>query len=250
MGRLGKEITGQVLSIIGFIGVTVTCGIPMWRVNNYIGANIVTGQIIWDGLWMNCVMQSTGQMQCKLNNAVMTLTADLQAARALVVISILFCFVGIVVTFVGAECTSCLDKHSSKGKVVILGGILLIVGGVLVLIPVCWSAAVTIQEFANPLTITTQKREIGAAIYIGWGSAAILLFAGIMLCTSCPPEQPVPRYGQAYAPAPMYSYAGSMMNAGPYGKVYRPAPSYIGTGTYMPSKQYAAPRPYSTGPYL
>merc|ERR1739838_1175578 len=94
MGRIGKEVAGQVISFIGFVGVCVSCGIPMWRVTSYIGANIVTGQIVWDGLWMNCVMQSTGQMQCKMNESVMRLTRDLQAARALVICSVIFGFIG------------------------------------------------------------------------------------------------------------------------------------------------------------
>ncbi|XP_067103161.1 claudin-5-like [Osmerus mordax] len=250
MGRIGKEVSGQVLSIIGFVGVCVTCGIPMWRVTTYIGANIVTGQIIWDGLWMNCVMQSTGQMQCKMNESVMRLTQDLQSARALVIISVLFCFIGLAVTFIGAKCTSCLDKDSSKAKVMILGGILLIIGGVLVLIPVCWSAATTITDFSNPLTIETQRRELGASIYIGWGSAALLFFGGIILCTSCPPQQPMYGYGPTYAQAPMYPYAGPMMNPGNYGKVYGPPPTYSVAPSYMPSKQYAASGPYSAGRYL
>ena len=250
MGRIGKEVSGQVLSIIGFVGVCVTCGIPMWRVTTYIGANIVTGQIIWAGLWMNCVMQSTGQMQCKMNESVLRLTQDLQTARALVIISVLFCFIGLAVTFIGAKCTSCLDKDSSKAKVMIFGGILLIIGGVLVLIPVCWSAATTITDFSNPLTIETQRRELGASIYIGWGSAALLFFGGIILCTSCPPQQPMYGYGPTYTQAPMYPYAGSMMNPGNYGKVYGPPPTYSGAPSYMPSKQYAAPGPYSAGRYL
>ena len=251
MGRIGKEVSGQVLSFIGFVGVCVTCGIPMWRVTTYIGANIVTGQIIWDGLWMNCVMQSTGQMQCKMNESVMRLTQDLQSARALVIISILFCFIGLAVTFIGAKCTSCLDKDSSKAKVMILGGILLIIGGVLVLIPVCWSASTTITDFSNPLTIETQRRELGASIYIGWGSAALLFFGGIILCTSCPPQQPMyGGYGPTYGQAPMYPYAGSMMNPGNYGKVYGPPPTYSVAPSYMPSKQYASPGPYAAGRYI
>nr|URX57503.1 claudin 27b [Lateolabrax maculatus] len=248
MGRLGKEVAGQVISFIGFVGVAVTCGIPMWRVTTYIGANIVTGQVVWDGLWMNCVMQSTGQMQCRLNESVMRLSRDLQAARALVIISLIFGFIGFIITFIGAKCTGCLDKDSSKAKVVIIGGCLVIVCAILVLIPVCWSAAITITDFQNPLTIETQRRELGASIYIGWGSAAVLLVGGIILTTSCPPEKPM--YG--YPPAPMYPYAGPGANPATYGPVYGPPPSrtYTASGTYMPGKPYAAPTTYSPGRYL
>ncbi|XP_023271788.1 claudin-4-like [Seriola lalandi dorsalis] len=253
MGRIGKEVAGQVISFIGLIGVAVTCGIPMWRVTTFIGANIVTGQIVWDGLWMNCVMQSTGQMQCSLNESVLRLSPDLQSARALVIISLVFGFIGFMITFIGAKCTGCLNKDSSKAKVVIIGGCLIILSAVLVLIPVCWSAAITISDFESPLTVETQKRELGASIYIGWASAVLLLIGGIILTTSCPPQKPMYGY-PSYPPAPMYPYAGQVANPATYGPVYAPPSSRpytgTGTGTYVPNKPYAAPAAYSPAQYL
>ncbi|XP_029963600.1 claudin f [Salarias fasciatus] len=244
MGKIGKETAGQIISFIGLVGVAVTCGIPMWRVTSFIGANIVTGQIIWDGLWMRCVMQSTGQMQCRLNESVMSLSQDLQAARALVIISLVFGFVGFIISFIGAKCTSCLKTEQSGSKVVIIAGCLVIVAAVLVLIPVCWSAAITISEFQDPLTIDTQRREIGASIYIGWASAALLLIGGIILTTSCPPQTPYgyPTYppGQLY-PAPAYPPS--------YAPVYAPA-SYTPSASYAPAKPYRAPSAYSPRQYI
>ncbi|XP_029372853.1 claudin f [Echeneis naucrates] len=250
MGKIGKEIAGQVISFIGLVGVAVTCGIPMWRVTSFIGANIVTGQIVWDGLWMNCVMQSTGQMQCRLNESVMRLTPDLQAARALVIISLVFGFIGFLITFIGAKCTSCLKRDSSKAKVVIIGGCLIILAAILILIPVCWSSAITIADFQNPLTLETQRREIGASIYIGWAAALLLLVGGIILTTSCPPQKPTYGY-PGYTPAPMYPYAGPVPNPATYGPVYAPPPSrpYSGTGTYVPNKPYAVPGTYTPARY-
>lgn len=248
MGRVGKEVAGQVISFVGLVLAAVCCGVPMWRVTSYIGANIVTGQIVWDGLWMNCVMQSTGQMQCKLNESVMRLSQDLQAARALVIICLVFGLIGFMITFIGTKCTSCLTKESSNATVVIIGGCLIILSAILVLIPVCWSAAISVSDFQSPLTIETQKREIGASIYIGWSSAALLLVGGIILTTSCPPSKPVyPTYR-----APMYPYAPATSAA--YGPVYAPPSSqpYSGTysGTYAPTKPYAAPTTYSARQYL
>ncbi|KAM9811926.1 claudin f [Syngnathus typhle] len=252
MGKIGKETAGQIISFIGLVGVAVTTGIPMWRVTSFIGANIVTGQIVWDGLWMNCVMQSTGQMQCRLNESVMRLTPDLQAARALVIISLVFGFIGFMITFIGAKCTSCLKKDASMSKVVIIGGCLVIVAAVLVLIPVTWSATITITDFQNPLTINTQRREIGAAIYIGWGSAAILLVGGIILTTSCPPQTPT--YGYPRYQAPYGSAYGSAYGNGSttYAPVYAPTSSqpYAPSGSYYPSKPYVAPSGYEPRQYI
>ncbi|XP_059389615.1 claudin f [Carassius carassius] len=237
MGRIAKEVSGQILCFIGFVGICVCCGIPMWRVTTYIGANIVTGQIVWDGLWMNCVMQSTGQMQCKIQDSIMRLTQDLQAARALIVIAIVISFIGMLLTFVGGQCSSCLKKESSMAKVLVLGGILCIVAGVICLIPVCWSSAYTISDFQSVLTIETQKRELGASIYIGWAASGSLLFGGIILCTSCPPSEDMyPNYPGMYPyQGPMYGPPGSYMPAKTY------APSAVYTGAYVPNKPYPPP---------
>ncbi|XP_026147451.1 claudin-4-like [Mastacembelus armatus] len=246
MGRIAKEVAGQVISFIGLVGIAVSCGVPMWRVTFYIGANIVTAQIVWDGLWMKCVMQSTGQMQCDLINNVLGMSADLQSARALVIFSLIFGFIGFMITFIGAKCTSCLKNEASNAKVVIIGGCLIIVSAILILIPACWSATVTISDYASLLVAETQKREIGASIYIAWGTAAVLLIGGIILTTSCPPQKPV--YG-AYPPAAMYPYVGPVRNPATYGPVYAAPSSGQYTGTYIPGKPYAAPTTYSAGRY-
>ncbi|XP_055750907.1 uncharacterized protein LOC129831578 [Salvelinus fontinalis] len=215
--------------------VIIVCALPMWKVTAFIGANIVTAQTIWEGMWMTCVVQSTGQMQCKVYDSILALPQDLQAARAMIIISILTGIVGICLSIAGGKCTNC-TSDSSKSKVTILGGILLLICAVLVLFPVCWSAAFTISDFNNPLTIETQRREIGASIYIGWGSTALLLIGGFILCTSCPPQKMYgyPSYSQG---APMYPYpCQPMVQAGPYGRVYTPTSRpYSGTGSYAPT---------------
>ncbi|XP_041920169.1 claudin f isoform X1 [Alosa sapidissima] len=247
MGRLAKEISGQVLCFIGFVGVCLTTGLPMWRVTSFIGANIVTGQVVWDGLWMRCVMQATGQMQCSIQDSIMRLTQDLQAARALVIIAVIISFVGLMLTFIGGRCSSCLKNESSMSKVVITGGVLCIVAGAVCLIPVTWSASFTIQDFQSVLTTETQKREIGSSIYIGWGSAGFLILGGALLSSSCPKNE------INYPPQPMYPYRQpGVYGPGTYmapSKTYAPSMTYAGTGSYMPNKPnaappYAAPRQY------
>lgn len=240
MGRIAKEVSGQTLCFIGLIGLCLTCGLPMWRTTYFIGANIVTGQIVWDGLWMNCVMQSTGQMQCKIQSSIMNMTQDLQAAQALIVIAILITFAGVLMVFIGGRCTSCLKNEASMAKLVIFGGILCIIAAVVCLIPVCWSATFTIYDYDNVLVPTSQKREIGSCIYIGWGTTFVLLLGGIILCTSCPPN---------YTNQNMYPYQGPYM--GPARNYMPPKgypPSVTYSGTYVPGKPYMAPGTYAAVP--
>ncbi|XP_076837182.1 uncharacterized protein LOC143482650 [Brachyhypopomus gauderio] len=242
MGRIAKEVSGQTLCFIGLVGLCLCCGLPMWRTTYYIGSNIVSGQIVWDGLWMNCVMQSTGQMQCKMESSIMSLMQDLQAARALTIIAIIVAAVGVLLTFVGGRCSSCLKNESSMAKMVILGGALCIVAAVICIIPVSWSAAYTISDYYNVLTPTSAKRELGGCIYIGWGTAAILIIGGVVLCSSCPPQE------DAYMKG-MYPYQSPMMAPGPYMPVRTYSPNVPYTGPYVPNKSYpatyvAAPRQY------
>ncbi|XP_054857622.1 claudin-3 [Eublepharis macularius] len=185
---MGLEIGGISLSVLGWIGCILCCGLPMWRVTAFIGANIVTAQIMWEGLWMDCVVQSTGQMQCKVYDSMLALPPDLQAARALVVIAIVLGVLGILIFLMGAQCTRCMEEESAKAKVTIVSGVVFLLTGIMILIPVSWSANTIIRDFYNVLVPQAQKRELGASLYIGWAASALFVFGGALLCCSCPPK--------------------------------------------------------------
>ncbi|XP_066551711.1 claudin 3c [Amia ocellicauda] len=207
----GLEICGIALGVLGWITAIVTCALPMWRVTAFIGSNIVTAQIIWEGLWMICVVQSTGQMQCKIYDSMLALPQDLQAARALTVISVILAVLALLISIVGAKCTNCIEDEASKAKVMIISGILFIISGVMQLIPVCWSANTIIRDFYNPLLNDAQRRELGASLYIGWGAATLLLIGGALLCCSCPPRE------KKYMPSRM-AYSAPRSAGGGYDK--------------------------------
>ncbi|KAE8287374.1 Claudin-4 [Larimichthys crocea] len=184
----GRQILGLALAIIGFLGSIIICALPTWKVTAFIGANIVTSQVIWEGLWMNCVTQSTGQMQCKVYDSLLALPQDLQAARALVIIAIIAGVFGILLGVVGGKCTNFVEDEREKSKVAIASGVIFIIAGFLVLVPVCWTANTIIRDFYNPVMTNAQRRELGASLYIGWGSAGLLFLGGALLCSSCPPR--------------------------------------------------------------
>uniref|UniRef100_A0A672SRJ6 Claudin b n=1 Tax=Sinocyclocheilus grahami TaxID=75366 RepID=A0A672SRJ6_SINGR len=165
MVSAGLQLLGTALAILGWIGVIVVCAIPMWKVTAFIGSNIITAQTSWEGIWMNCVVQSTGQMQCKVYDSMLALSSDLQAARALTIISIVIGILGIMLAMAGGKCT---NSH------------------------------VIIQDFYNPLLNQAQKRELGAALYIGWGAAALLIIGGGLLCCT---KYNAPSRSEASAPS-------------------------------------------------
>ncbi|NXG21232.1 CLD3 protein, partial [Grallaria varia] len=186
---MGLEIGGVALSVLGWLCSIICCALPMWKVSAFIGTNIVVAQIIWEGLWMNCVVQSTGQMQCKVYDSMLALPQDLQAARALLVVAIILAIIGLMVAIVGAQCTRCVEDESTKAKIMIVSGVIFQLSGVMTLIPVSWSANSIIRDFYNPLVIEAQKRELGTSLYVGWAASALLLLGGALLCCSCPPKE-------------------------------------------------------------
>ncbi|XP_023252796.1 claudin-4-like [Seriola lalandi dorsalis] len=186
MVSAGFQILGSALGILGWIGAIIVCALPMWKVTAFIGSNIVTSQTSWEGIWMSCVVQSTGQMQCKVYDSMLALSSDLQAARALTIIAIVVGILAILLSVAGGQCTNCVEDPSSKAKVGVASGVMFIAAGILCLVPVCWTAHTIIRNFYSPLTISAQKRELGAALYIGWGAAALMLIGGGMLCFNCP----------------------------------------------------------------
>nr|XP_020504845.1 claudin-4-like isoform X1 [Labrus bergylta] len=198
MVSAGFQMLGTALCIIGWIGVIVICALPQWKVTAFIGNNIVTAQTTWKGIWMNCVVQSTGQMQCKVYDSMLALSSDLQAARALVIIAIMVGVLGILLALAGGKCTNCVEDEVTKAKIGVAAGVTFIIAGVMCLIPVCWTAHTIVRDFYNPLVNGSQKMEMGAALFIGWGASALLIMGGALLCANCPPKD---NYSAKYSAA-------------------------------------------------
>ncbi|KAI7796465.1 putative claudin-4-like [Triplophysa rosa] len=179
-----RQLLAVFLAVVGMCGTILVCALPMWKVTAFVGANIVTAQVFWEGLWMNCVLQSTGHMQCKAYDSILALTQDLQAARALICASIGVSVVAIGLTVVGAECTNFYrEERFTKNKFGITAGAVFIVAGVLCLIAVSWSAHIIIVGFYNPLA-TERRGELGASIYVGWVAGVLLIVGGGLLTST------------------------------------------------------------------
>ncbi|KAK3524361.1 hypothetical protein QTP70_028023 [Hemibagrus guttatus] len=103
-------------------------------------------------------LESTGQMQCDPYDSMLALSSDLKAAQVLTVGSLLIGSLGLLLAFIGGKCTHFMDYNNQAAK-----------------------------ELLQPLhIIDAQRREVGSAIYIGWGASVLLLLGGGMLCsTSC-----------------------------------------------------------------
>ncbi|MCI4393857.1 hypothetical protein PGIGA_G00162290 [Pangasianodon gigas] len=112
--------------------------------------------------------------------------ADLQASRAILVIAPLVALVAILASIAGGKCTNCLDQSTAKARVATAAGVFFLIAGLLSLVPPSWMANAVIRDFYNPLVAQSQKRELGASIFICWGAAVLMVIGGGLLCTSWP----------------------------------------------------------------
>lgn len=188
MASTGLQLLGLVLALLGWAGGALVCAAPLWRVTAFIGNSLVRAQVVWEGLWMSCVIQSTGEIQCKVYDSVLALPGDMQAARVLCLLALMLCALALALGVLGAKCTRCLGRPSLKARVGQVAGVLFALAGFLYLIPICWTAHAVIRDFYDPAVADPHKRELGPALFLGWGMSALLLIGGALLALgSAPP---------------------------------------------------------------
>ncbi|GCC22089.1 claudin-8-like [Chiloscyllium punctatum] len=180
------QVVSLVLAVIGLVGTCAVTGLPQWSVTAFIGSKLVVFERNCEGLWMSCVQQATFRMQCKFYDSFLILRPELQAGRALMCTAVALAFLSILVAATGMKCTrGGIPDEQVKSRLLMGAGVLLILTGIVVLIPVSWTANIIVRNFYNPLVLEARKRELGEALYLGWATAGFLLAAGVILCCSC-----------------------------------------------------------------
>ncbi|XP_017582581.1 LOW QUALITY PROTEIN: claudin-17-like [Corvus cornix cornix] len=177
------QITGLIFGGVGMVGTLAATAMPQWRVSAYVDGNIVVFETIWEGLWMDCISQLGIRLQCKFYDSVLALPPPLEAFRALMCVAVGLSIVSFLMAIVGVKYTQ-RGKEGPQGISIFIlaAGVAFLLTGSLVLIPVSWTGGSIIRDFYDPDVPVPLKRELGAALYVGWGSSALLLAAGAMYC--------------------------------------------------------------------
>lgn len=214
MASTGLQLLGLLLALMGWVFGALVCAAPLWRVSAFVGGELVIAQVLWEGLWMNCLSQTTGQIQCKTYDSTLALPMSAQAARGLTVLSLLLCCLALMLGVTGAKCTHCMgdSNQSSKARLARIAAVLFLVAGLAYLIPICWTAYAIVRDFYDPNIAAPLKRELGPALYLGWG-ACVLLFVGgslLHLGSSPPGARPLPVLGGSAKKKPVAVTTGEV----------------------------------------
>ncbi|XP_012732300.2 claudin-14 [Fundulus heteroclitus] len=221
MASMAVQLLGFFLGLLGFTGTVVATLLPHWRSTAYMGSNIITATAYMKGLWMECVWHSTGIYQCELYRSLLALPRDLQAARALMVLSCVSSLLASLVAVMGMKCTHFAQRSVVKSPLVLSGGVGFLCAGVLCLVTVSWTTNDVVMAFYDPFLPSGMKYEIGLAVYLGYASSFLSLTSGLVLCWSSSSSSrerlqgplhvqtiqsssPPPPFNNPYPPAPLY----------------------------------------------
>uniref|UniRef100_A0A3Q4AZD7 Claudin n=1 Tax=Mola mola TaxID=94237 RepID=A0A3Q4AZD7_MOLML len=202
MANSGLQMLGFSLSLLGLIGLIVGTIMPQWKMSAYVGDNIITAVAMYEGLWMSCASQSTGQIQCKVYDSILQLNSALQATRALMIVGIIATVAGLGVACMGMKCTNCGgDDKTRKSRIAMTSGIIILIGALCSIIACSWFAHDIIQAL-----LVSVNPFFGSAMFIAWAGAFLAVVGGCMLAASCPRGKSSPRYPMSKAPSSTKEY--------------------------------------------
>ncbi|KAG1955848.1 claudin-9 [Pimephales promelas] len=198
MANTSLQVMGLVLGIAGWGFGVLVCAAPWWRVSAFVGDELVVSQVLSEGLWMTCLSER-GRLQCKVYDSGLALSGSAQMCRGLCVLSLFLCLLAVPLSVTGLKCTRGLgDAHEAKARMAQVGAVLFLLAAFLFLVPVCWTAHTVIRDFYDPSVAAPLKRELGPALYLGWGVTALMLVGGAVLYlgSASPGAPAIPVFGQ------------------------------------------------------
>ncbi|CAK6958077.1 claudin-1-like [Scomber scombrus] len=178
MASSALQIIGFLLSLVG-LAATISATFMVewkkqWQVKSYKA---------YEGLWMTC--SGNERTTCESHESVLKLPTEVQATRAVMMLSIFLSALAVMVSTLGMKCTRFMDgKAKSKSTVAMIGGIMFMVSGLLVVIITSWYVKMIVQKSNQSHRL--QSFEFGKAVFVSLAGGLITVAGGAFLsCRRC-----------------------------------------------------------------
>lgn len=178
MASSGLQLLGFFLSLTGLAVTVASILMVEWK-KQYQGKSYR----IYEGLWMSC--SGNERTTCEYHHYLLKLPTEIQATRAVMLVSIFLSVVALIVSTVGMKCTRFMDgKPESKSITAVVGGVMFMVAGLLTLIITSWYVKMIVQKVHESHRL--QSFEFGKAVFVSWAGGLLTMAGGAFLsCRRC-----------------------------------------------------------------
>ncbi|XP_042372547.1 claudin-19-like [Plectropomus leopardus] len=182
MASSGLQLLGFFLALFGLAATVAATLMVEWK-KQYQGKT----HRIYEGLWTSC--SGNERTTCEFHMYLLKLPTEVQATRAVMLLSIILSTVALMVSTVGMKCTRFMDgKPESKSLTAMVGGIMFMVAGLLTLIITSWYVKMIVQIFNESHRL--QSYEFGKAVFVSWAGGLLTMAGGAFLsCRRCSRSQ-------------------------------------------------------------
>ncbi|KAK9537667.1 hypothetical protein VZT92_005264 [Zoarces viviparus] len=225
------QVLGFLISSLGWLFVLCTMAMDFWRITQLGGQGgsfIIKVAWYWSNLWKDCFTDSTAVTNCRDFPVLWTVTPFVQAVRGLLMCGLTLGFFGVVLCFVGMECTYIGGAEKTKDKLLFAGALFHIAGCVSDISAYClYINRVARTTFAQSVGPGVLRYDLGTPIFLGLVGCFLILLGGMFYAVTVyrvlVPESKV-----------VYAYGGGTYMAP------RSGGRTLYTGYYRPPRQYGS----------
>ncbi|KAF1385651.1 hypothetical protein PFLUV_G00110020 [Perca fluviatilis] len=182
MASSGLQLLGYFLALIGLAATVAATLMVEWK-KQYQGKTYR----IYEGLWMSC--SGNERTTCEFHQYLLKLPPEVQATRAVMLVSVFLSSVALMVSTVGMKCTRFMDgKAEFKSAVAMIGGIMFLIAGLLTITMTSWYVKMIVQKSYEYHSLTSA--EFGNAVFVSWAGGFFTMAGGAFLsCRRCSGSQ-------------------------------------------------------------
>lgn len=180
------QLTGFLLSCLGWLGVVIATATNDWVVMCKYGLNTCKkmDELSVRGPWADCVI-STGLYHCITYTQILELPAYIQTTRALMVAGSILGLPAVAMLLMSMPCISLGSEPQSKNKMSVVGGVVVLIVGLCGMVSTVWFPIGAYQWDQGLMSF-------GFSLYTGWVGTIFSILGGCIL-TCCTSESSHPR---------------------------------------------------------